>query len=361
MEDFAEAIIRQWLQSIPQDEAAPVPEEAIDLLSSMLQRFELYLPPNSQPYAVLYDWAVATPHSIPRLSRAARALIGRWLDGRWHPDLREEAQFNLLSLCNEIGDRSRLSEPIWNLYRRRLIAGEYRSLQSIPLTSILLNAMIKSQVAGPEPPTLWQTFLDGDSDGYLPGSPSDGFLGMLFLPYEGSREDRIQQLARSLHAIHSLGKGNLVMSAMSDLHRVDPSLARAVLVRAIAHINGRFLTKVHERFDQAIESTLQQLNQKGNIEMKAELFSQRNIILRAVTRTLDKTNDISNNRCVRTLVELESSVLLHTKETIDPGKNEQNRVVYTQIRESIDPTVKSRFIYGRLVSSESSVNPTHQS
>jgi hypothetical protein len=273
MRERTEAIVREWLQTIPV--RGSVPDESVTRLGRFLQGFQLDLAADEEPCVALYDWAVAQ-RSVSQLADAVVALLKRWLDGQWKPSQRERAHYNLLQLCVEIGDRRRLGDPIWQLYQQRVVDGEYNAFRAISLSDVLLKAMIRNPIEGSQPPGLWRNFLNGTPDNYLNGAPLDGFLGMLYLPKNGLPQSRVETLAGCLQILHRIDDESFFLSALAAMRRVEPGQASAeILERAGLDICDEYVTIVKgERRSQVIESTLRQTNQMGNWQMKEDLGSQ---------------------------------------------------------------------------------------
>lgn len=245
MADRVDAELSLLLGTI--DGADTVSEETVRHLGRMLQGFELFLGSDGQePYLEIY-YAAVERDCLEKLAQVAAALLRLWLAGNWKPRLEKRAHFNLLGLCMEVHQRRCLAEPIWEIYKRRqekLVWGEYDVTKPVPLVQALLDAMIRNQEDGPEPMTLWQSLLDGVSDGYLVGGPLDGFVGMLYLPESGSEEDRVALLSEGLRKLFWMNEERFFISALSLMRRAVPYLAELVDVETRKRIREDFLTVI---------------------------------------------------------------------------------------------------------------------
>jgi hypothetical protein len=266
------------------------------------------------------------------LARGVNAVLKRWLDGKWQPSLPERAQYNLLQLCVEIGDRKRLSVPLWELYRRKIVVGEYQAFRPISLTRVLLQAMIRNPLEGPVSPALWRSFLEEVPDEYLNGGPLDGFSGMLYLPHEGSPEDRVRELAVWLRKLFfRLAEESLFYAALAAMKRAEPGLAYQILKRAGLDIIEEYVAIVKERGPKAIETTLRQTNQTGNREVEEDLGSKFKEVCSALEEILRRDAGVPRLRTKTQLEGLFSSLV--NKEFYSPDRDDPRRILALHVRE----------------------------
>lgn len=331
MDAQSELTLRKWLSRI--EEAGEPSDEILIGFGRMLQGFKLRLSVDEEPFLQIYSWAVAL-RCVPSLVVVVRALLERWLGDEWEPSLRERAHYNLLHLCIEIGDSQQLGEPIWALYRRRLVSGEYQSFRSVPLTQPLLKAMIRNPSDLSEAADLWKSFLQSAKDGYLDGSPLDGFIGMLYLPEHTSRSRRIRELAMCLLMLHRLKEENLFLNALAELRRAEPSLARVVVERAGLDICDEYMKYVNETGVKAIESTLEELNEAGNQQL-AEDFGEK--WSKVCVRLEDVLKMSAEERKLRTKPQIEEFLLNLTFSEFDPREATSYRVFSLKVREITSP------------------------
>lgn len=243
--------IYTWLGSVPAQGA--VPDEVTDVLSRFLQGYRLEIPADDEPFVALYDCAVASADGLAQMSRAVRALLCRWLEARWSPTLPGRGQYNLLRLSAELSKREQLAEPLWALYRRRLVAGHYESYRSMPLTEALQMALLRNPDPSGESFELWSRALHGESDDYLKPSVLDGFLGLLHYPELPG--DEVSVLASAVREVFFRSGESAFLSALRTLGNVRPDICMDVLSQAGLDIAEVYVRIVSDRLRAAIEQT----------------------------------------------------------------------------------------------------------
>lgn len=166
-------LLNEWLQTPGADPG---------LLVRWLQGYDL--PPvgsDDEPYLWLLR-GLPLARGRREAERELARRLARLLDGR--PDeaglgeASEKALFNLLKLCAGLSCADELADPLYAMYERRRLTGQWRG---IDLRDALLGALVTNQTDARLEP-VWQAMLRGEPDGFLGGDEDDGFDGIVAMP-----------------------------------------------------------------------------------------------------------------------------------------------------------------------------------
>jgi hypothetical protein len=131
-----------------------------------------------------YEWILRALPIADERHEAEQELARRLsLVLRHEPDAKSgitysnEALYNLLSLSAELQCRDVLAEPLYQMYERRALTGEWRG---VSLREPLAAALIYNQVDNRLAP-LWERMLE-QGDEFLPGDEQSAFAGILYMP-----------------------------------------------------------------------------------------------------------------------------------------------------------------------------------
>lgn len=162
------------------------------------------LPPVGYDYEV-YVWmtrALLTSNKREKMERELAARLASLLETR--PDVHrlgdrpEEVLYNLFMLCAEMRQKKILGRPLYELYKRHKLKGEWHGLS---LRSALRTALIYNQI-NDELKRVWRKMVLGQANKFLKGHEFDGFEGALHLPKEpDSDEPNINEIGYALKAM----------------------------------------------------------------------------------------------------------------------------------------------------------------
>jgi len=132
-------------------------------------------------------------------ARRAAALLDDQPDV--HPVGRRpnEVLYNLLELCAGLSVADYLADPLYAMFDRQALAGEWRG---IDLRSTLRRALISSQKDNRLEP-VWQDMLSGKGHAWLPGDYYDGFEGIRLQPKSADTRGKpdLDAIGRALAAM----------------------------------------------------------------------------------------------------------------------------------------------------------------
>ncbi|MDQ3802388.1 MAG: hypothetical protein M3416_00810 [Acidobacteriota bacterium] len=192
-------VLLPWLDSADQD---------THQLSRWLQGYDLpAIGSDDEPYVwLLYGLPPGGDYHLRETQLAERTarLINERPDVLRPGDMPERLLYNLLSLCSGLSAPDQLAEPLYAMYERRALEGQWLGVE---LYDALLSALVPNQVddrlAG-----VWRRMLDGEEPEPLRGNMYDGFEGILWMPKS--------RLTRGEPDLGSLGHALWVMSRHLD-------------------------------------------------------------------------------------------------------------------------------------------------
>ena len=112
----------------------------------------------------------------------------------------EEVLYNLFMLCAELQCRDELADPLYQVFTRRSLNGEWRG---VDLREVLTSALIYNQ-KDDRLESVWEDMLRGKTD-FLPGDAYTAFAGILYKPKS--------ELTRGTPHLDSIGRA---LARMAD-------------------------------------------------------------------------------------------------------------------------------------------------
>jgi hypothetical protein len=217
-------MLEEALPSIEEPEAGsrdPDSEQVGEMLEKWLSRpdWELeemydwlqgyYLPPvghDEYPYVWIYrGLALIDQRGPAELELALRlSKVLRQKPDVSRPGTRpEEMLFNLLMLCASVSNSSQLGEPLFDIYERRALKGEWLGTDlRVALTAALCLNQIDKRLQ-----PIWQAMIEGRYDDFLIGTPKHGLDGIAFMQPSEQVQDApaLPEIGYALKAIsHNL-------------------------------------------------------------------------------------------------------------------------------------------------------------
>jgi len=143
----------------------------------------------------------------------------------------QQAAFNLLQLAADLAEPEVLNEPLQGLLGKRSAKGDWlgSSLSSALLAAIIVNQNDDSMER------VWIKTIQGDPDGFLGGTPRDGFRGLIHAGATDRRPDAefvgraLKEIAKSLHREHK--RRILFRDHIQELQETYPKDWRRDLMR----------------------------------------------------------------------------------------------------------------------------------
>jgi hypothetical protein len=215
--EWYRTVVDSWLA-----QADRSPDELVDLLEGA------GLPPvghDEEPYLWLLR---VLPEDEPERSAAAAKLAATaavLLEG--HPDIKpttrqpESLLYNLLLLCAGLHRPQELAEPLFDMWKRKALAGRW---QGLDLRAALSAALASNQIderLWPE----WRDLLRGKPGRFLPGHPYDGFDGALWMPSGSDQLDKPN--------LPALGKALKLMASHLETDRQRRQMFQKLIERVL--------------------------------------------------------------------------------------------------------------------------------
>ncbi len=181
---------------------------------------------DEQPYL----WVIAglpeggdRPGAEVELAREAARLLDSKLDlGKpvWE---RNRLLYNLLSLCAELNRPDQLADSLYQVWKRRKLAGRFEGID--------LRDRLRAALAGNQSDDgmlkVWEDMLGRGRDRFLPGNKFDAFYGVLLLPLR-IHKPRFDALGKALKSLADyMGKDRATRRSrfMAQLERVRQVLS----------------------------------------------------------------------------------------------------------------------------------------
>lgn len=131
--------------------------------------------------------------------------------------------YNLLMLCAGLSCPDHLTEPLSRMYNRRQLTGVW---QGIKLADALGSALTENQLDNRLRPE-WLAMLDRQQTHFLPGTPHDGFEGILHMPADSDHRGE-PDLPALGYALTAMGR---YLDDNPDRRPAFRSLIQRVLIR----------------------------------------------------------------------------------------------------------------------------------
>jgi hypothetical protein len=190
-----------------------------------------------EPYLLLLralpqiDESYATETALAR--RAAHILAAR--PDVLRPGKRpEQLLYNLLMLCAGLGQPSELADPLYEVYERRALRGDWRGLE---LRAALGPALIYNQKDN-RLEAEWQGLIQADRHEYLIGDREDGVEAVLLMPpsIEQQGEPALDAIGAALHAVTQQVEGQ---TQQVERHEERPASFLPFVNRVLSTYPGR--------------------------------------------------------------------------------------------------------------------------
>jgi hypothetical protein len=150
-------------------------------LTRWLQGYDLPAMGSDEPYILLlYGLPVGEDRYVREIQLAERVahLLNTEPDVNQLGKRPQQLLYNLLFLCAGLSCPDQLAEPLYRMYKRRRLHGQWLNGS---LHNALLSALIGNQIDN-RLHDVWEGMLEGQSHEFLPGNVYDGFEGILWMP-----------------------------------------------------------------------------------------------------------------------------------------------------------------------------------
>lgn len=133
------------------------------------------------------------------LARRVSKLLGDEPDVKRPGDRPDQVLYNLFMLCAGLSCPEQLADPVYDVYKRRALKGEWLG---IDVRDALQAALIFNQIDN-RMQSVWEAMIEGQSDKFLPGNAYEGFEGIVLMPEAAARlgEPALDGIGRAFKAM----------------------------------------------------------------------------------------------------------------------------------------------------------------
>lgn len=135
--------------------------------------------------------------------------------------------YNLFMLCAGLSYPKALAEPLYTIYERRSVEGEWLG---VGLRDALQLALVSNQIDS-RLQSIWEYMLNGQTDDFLPGDEDDGFNGILLMP---SAETGLGE-----PAINEIGGALKIMTKHLEQENGRRPIFLSLIMKAVEAYPGR--------------------------------------------------------------------------------------------------------------------------